>query len=83
MNTNFPLRVVRGTTGTVHAAREVEMEIMRFDVATVAERYTGTYRTVLVKACGADSNTLRRVAGVSATEAAEVTCKKCLKVLAS
>lgn len=76
----YPLRVVRGTTGTVHAAREVEVEILDFNAPTVAERKTGKFKTVLVKACGSDPNTLRVVSGVGSTEA-EVSCKKCRKAL--
>lgn len=77
----WPLRVARTTTGTVHAAREVELEQLDFD-KPAGERGTGIFRTVIVKACGADSNTLRTVAG-TATTAAPVTCKKCLRAMAA
>jgi len=71
---------MRGTTGTVHAAREIEQEILNFNTAVYAERFTGKFRTVTIKACGSDANTMRRTSGVGNTQA-EVTCKKCLKVL--
>ena len=86
MNTNtspaafWNLRIARGTTGTVHAAREVQTEILDFNAPTVEARFTGRFRTETIKACGFDPNTFRRVGSVGSTEA-EVTCKKCLKVL--
>jgi hypothetical protein len=78
-NTDWPLRVARATTGTVHAAREVQHEILDFD-KPAGERGTGRFKTVIVKACGFDPNTFRTVAGTGTTEA-PVTCKKCLKLL--
>jgi hypothetical protein len=77
----FPLRVVRGTTGTVHAAREDMHEVLDF-TRPADQRGTGTYRPVIVKACGFDPNTLRRVSSVAGT-ASEITCKKCLKSMAA
>lgn len=76
----WPLRVARNTTGTVHAAREIQTEILDFD-KPAGQRGTGEYRIITIKACGADSNTLRTVAGTGSTTA-DVTCKKCLKVVA-
>jgi hypothetical protein len=84
MNTEtstYPIRLMRGTTGTVHAGREVQKEILDFN-APYAQRWTGKFETQVEKACGYDPNTLRRVAGVGRVDA-DVTCKKCLKVLAS
>lgn len=78
-STEYPLRVQRGTTGTVHAAREIEVEILDFN-KPADQRRTGKYRTDMIKACGFDPNTFRRVAGTSTTTA-DVTCKKCLKVM--
>lgn len=78
---DWPLRIARTTTGVVHAAREVEVEVLDFNAPTVAARHTGTYRTDVVKACGYEPNTMRRVAGTAGTDA-EVTCRKCLKALA-
>lgn len=82
MNTEtFPLRVTRGTTGTVHAARETEVQIRDYSQAGVV--YTGETETRIVKACGFDANTLRRVAGTTGTdETAEITCSKCSKAVA-
>lgn len=81
-NEAYPLRVVRGTTGTIHAAREYQREVLDFNAPTVAERRTGRYETIVAKACGADSHTLRRVSGVGGTDAqARVTCAKCVKHL--
>lgn len=73
----YPLRISRSTTGVVHAAAEIQREI--FDYSKPADsRGTGTFRTVTVKACGAEPNTGRRVSGTNDT-AATITCKKCLK----
>jgi len=70
--TAFPLRIVRGTTGTVHAAREVTGTV----VAT-GEEFTRTE-----KACGWDNGSFgARNGGLLASDA-EVTCTKCLKKLA-
>jgi hypothetical protein len=64
----FPLRIMRGTTGTVHAAR----------VAVEAD-----WESDYVKACGHDSNTMRQNRPARRTDdAAVVTCKKCLKATA-
>jgi len=69
----FPLRIVRGTTGTVHAAREVHGVV----------RATGKAYTRIEKACGWDNQAFgARVGGLLASDA-EVTCKKCLKKLDS
>lgn len=78
----YNLRLVRGTTGTVHAGQEVEELVGDFTVAYELRFAAGITRTVTKKACGYDPNTFRRVTGTGRTEA-EVTCKKCLKVLAS
>ena len=71
---DFPLRVTRGTTGTVHAAREVTGE----------HRVTGAY-TRLEKACGFDAVRGSRRASGSALDvvpgSTEVTCRKCLRAL--
>lgn len=75
----FPLRVSRTTTGVVHAARERRVEIFDYS-KPVEERGTGKYRTVTVKACGAEPNTGRRIAGTESV-AVPVTCKKCLKAI--
>lgn len=77
----FPLRVARTTTGTVHAAREYQSEILDFN-KPYAERRTGRFETRIAKACGCDPNTWRRVAGTAGTDA-PVTCKKCLKIAAN
>lgn len=78
---SYPLRVARTTTGVVHAAREVEQPVFDFS-KPAGERDTGKTRTVILKACGHDANTMRRVAS-TATTTADVTCKKCLKALAA
>lgn len=78
-NTDWPLRVARNTTGTVHAAREVTYPKRKYAAEGWVE--TGEMVTAIRKACGSDSNTLRTVAGVSGTTA-EVTCKKCLREIA-
>jgi len=79
----FPLRVTRGTTGTVHAAKEIQQEILNFNSPTVEGRRTGTFKTVVIKACGSDANTMRVTSSVGRSEAdVAVTCKKCLKRLA-
>lgn len=77
---DFPLRISRTTTGVVHAAREQQVEIFDYS-KPVEQRGTGRYRTTIVKACGSDPNTYRRVAGTESV-AAEITCRKCLKALA-
>jgi hypothetical protein len=78
----YPLRLRRGTTGTVHAGKEIQVEIRNFNAPTVAERSTGKFKTITIKACGSDANTLRVTSGTSRSEAeAEVTCKSCLKRL--
>lgn len=59
----YPLRLMRSTTGTVHAGVEVEL--------------SGRMHTV--KACGFDSSTWTRYAGVGATEL-PVSCRKCIAV---
>lgn len=59
----YPLRLARSTTGTVHAGVDVELG----------------GRQLTVKACGFDSSTWTRYAGVQATER-PVTCRKCLAV---
>lgn len=79
-NTSYPLRIARSTTGVVHAARETVEPVLDF-TKPAGERETGETRVVIVKACGFDPNTYRRVAGTSSTTAA-VTCRKCLAVLA-
>jgi hypothetical protein len=80
----YPLRLVRGTTGTVHAGREYEAEVLDFSAPTVEARHTGRFQTRTEKACGFDSNTMRRISGTGVGDAgAEVTCKKCIKVLAN
>jgi hypothetical protein len=78
----YPLRLVRGTTGTVHAGREVQREIKDFSIAS-SNRGTGKFRTELWKACGFDPNTIMsRTSGVGVETDVEITCKRCLKALA-
>ena len=69
----FPLRIVRGTTGTVHAARELRGE------RVIAGK---TYPAVITKACGSDNRTAGARNGRLVASDAEVTCARCLKALA-
>lgn len=79
----YNLRIVRGTTGTVHAAHESQREILDFS-KVYTERGTGRYETILTKACGSDNNSYGARNGATRTvdPTTTVTCQKCAKRLA-